>query len=110
MGILCFGSTSRCGDPQVSASVRVIHRGLAVQALLAVSLGAQVAVTTSRPDLREPSYLELNRAARKAKKPMKASAPPIRKAPPTRTIVTLRMSKPIPCAGDPPCQTPRNSS
>jgi hypothetical protein len=46
MGILCFGSTSRCGDPQVSASVRVIHRGLAVQALLAVSLGAQVAVTT----------------------------------------------------------------
>ncbi len=56
MGIPCSGSTSRCGDPQVPASVRVIRRWLAVQALCAVPLGAQVAVTSPRPDLREPSY------------------------------------------------------
>src|SRR5712691_12957836 len=56
MGVPCFGSTSRCGDPQVSAGVRVIRRCLALQALSAVPLVAQVAVTTPRPDLREPSY------------------------------------------------------
>src|SRR5882762_572909 len=56
MGVPCSGSTSRCGDPQIPASVRVIRRWLAVQALCAVPLGAQVAVTSPGPDLREPSY------------------------------------------------------
>lgn len=56
MGVRCFGSTSRCGDRRVPASVRVIHRWLVVLALSALRLGAQVAVTAPRPDLGEPSY------------------------------------------------------
>src|SRR6266853_2988798 len=69
MGVPSFGSTSRCGDPQVSASVRVIRRWLAVQAWSAVSLGAQIAVTTPRPDLSEPSYL-----VRATKQPVRLDA------------------------------------
>ena len=56
MGVPCFGFTSRCGDRRARATVRVIHRWLVVLALSALRLGAQVAVATPRPDLREPGY------------------------------------------------------
>jgi hypothetical protein len=91
MGVPYSGSSSRCGDPQISASVCVIRRWLAVQALTAVSLGAQVAVTTPRPDLSEPSYL-----VRATKQPVRLDArfsEPVWQA--VDSIVDFRQREPV---------------